>query len=150
LELVTGNNNFTLIASYSSYNYNVFWSIWIDFNQDAIYSADEQVHSGSSTAAINALAVIPQGKIGSARMRVVMRYGSAATTPCGTFSYGEVEDYSVNISQGTAPDQSPDPSPINYCNSQGNNTSYKWSKSVKVNNYTYTNANVVSGYFDHT
>ena len=34
-------------------------------------------------------------------MRVIMHYGSARTTTCGTFTNGEVEDYKVNITGGS-------------------------------------------------
>ena len=30
-------------------------------------------------------------------MRVIMRYNTTPTTPCGTINYGQVEDYTVNI-----------------------------------------------------
>jgi carboxypeptidase T len=33
---------------------------------------------------------------GTTRLRVAMRY-NAAPVPCGTFNYGEVEDYSVRL-----------------------------------------------------
>jgi hypothetical protein len=35
--------------------------------------------------------------LGSTRMRVIMRYNATPTTPCGTFDFGQVEDYTVNI-----------------------------------------------------
>ena len=38
--------------------------------------------------------------LGTTRMRVTMKYNSAATS-CETFTYGEVEDYTVNVT-GTA------------------------------------------------
>ena len=40
-------------------------------------------------------------KSGATRMRIIMHYGSSRTTTCGTFSDGEAEDYTVNITGGT-------------------------------------------------
>jgi hypothetical protein len=34
-------------------------------------------------------------------MRIQMHYGSQVTNPCSTLNYGEVEDYTVNISGGS-------------------------------------------------
>ena len=34
-------------------------------------------------------------------MRIIMHYGSARTATCGTFTDGEAEDYTVNITGGT-------------------------------------------------
>ena len=34
-------------------------------------------------------------------MRIIMHYGSARTTTCGSFTDGEAEDYTVNITGGT-------------------------------------------------
>lgn len=31
------------------------------------------------------------------KMRIALRYNSTQTTPCGTYTYGEVEDYAVMI-----------------------------------------------------
>ncbi|MGD2085360.1 MAG: GEVED domain-containing protein [Candidatus Aminicenantes bacterium] len=38
------------------------------------------------------------GSSGATRMRVIMKYSGYAAA-CGTFTYGEVEDYTVNIRQ---------------------------------------------------
>jgi hypothetical protein len=40
-------------------------------------------------------------KSGKTRMRIQMHYGSQISNPCTTFDYGEVEDYTINISGGT-------------------------------------------------
>ncbi len=86
-------------AGFSSSSYSEFWSVWIDFNQNGIFEASERVVNGSSSLATNlsATIAIPSTALtGITRMRVTMKYNSAATT-CETFNYGEVEDYSVNI-----------------------------------------------------
>ena len=31
-------------------------------------------------------------------MRIQMHYGGQVTNPCSAFNYGEVEDYTINIS----------------------------------------------------
>ncbi len=35
-------------------------------------------------------------------MRIIMHYGSARTTTCGTYTDGEAEDYTVNITGGAS------------------------------------------------
>lgn len=76
--------------------------VWIDFNQDKTFSNDERVlittpGKAPWTGTIN----IPTTALtGKTRMRVRL-HDSVLTpnaTPCGTSSYGQVEDYSINIS----------------------------------------------------
>ena len=86
-------------AGFKSSSYTEYWAVWIDFNQDGTFSDDEKVASGSSSSSstLSATVAIPSdAQIGTTRMRVSMKY-NAAPTSCETFSYGEVEDYSVNI-----------------------------------------------------
>jgi len=67
------------------------------FNHDNVFTSDEKVYSGSSNTNINASISVPAFAIkGPTRLRVNMAYGSPASE-CSTFSYGEVEDYTVNI-----------------------------------------------------
>jgi PKD repeat protein len=73
------------------------WKIWIDFNVDGDFEdAGEEVFYDSSTTTVTGSLTIPTGLDCVTRMRVSMKYNSAPT-PCETFSYGEVEDYTVNI-----------------------------------------------------
>jgi len=96
-----GSTNQILIsAGFSSTSYTEFWAVWIDYNQNGIFDATEKVVTGSSSSSTNLSAniTIPSSAlIGQTRMRVSMKY-NAAQTACETFSYGEVEDYTVNIS----------------------------------------------------
>jgi hypothetical protein len=53
--------------------------------------------SSSSSATLSATFTVPSdAQLGTTRMRVTMKYNSAATA-CETFSYGEVEDYTINV-----------------------------------------------------
>lgn len=88
------------ISAGMSSTYTEYWNVWIDFNNDGDFTdAGENVVSGSSssTATLSASFTIPStATLGSTRMRVSMKYNANATS-CETFSYGEVEDYTVNI-----------------------------------------------------
>jgi len=88
-------------AGFSGSSYTEYWSIWIDFNQNGTFDSDERVVYGSSSSSnlLSASVTIPTGAaLGTTRMRVSMKY-NAAQTACETFSYGEVEDYTVNVVQ---------------------------------------------------
>lgn len=89
----------------SGYSANQFWKIWIDWNRDGVFSdATELVVNRRSTSANNlstTFTVPSTARNGTTRMRVSMKWNSAQTS-CETFSYGEVEDYNVVVSGGTA------------------------------------------------
>ncbi len=90
-------------AGFSGSSYTEFWSVWIDFNQNGIFEAFERVVNGSSSSATNLSATIavPSSAItGVTRMRIAMKY-NAAPSACETFASGEVEDYMVNITNGS-------------------------------------------------
>lgn len=80
--------------------YAEFWRVWIDYNGDLDFDdAGELVYapaSASSTVVTGNFTVPSSITPKTTRMRVSMRYGSAPVT-CGTFQYGEVEDYTVVI-----------------------------------------------------
>jgi len=92
----------TLTPGFSSSSYSEYWKVWIDYNNDKDFTdAGEEVYSGSGTSAVSGNITIPStSTIGKTTMRVSMKY-NAAPTACETFSYGEVEDYSVTIQSGT-------------------------------------------------
>ncbi|MFO7940094.1 MAG: S8 family serine peptidase [Bacteroidales bacterium] len=86
-------------AGFSSSSYTEYWHVWIDLDQSGTFESDELLVSGSSSSAdrLQATLTIPSDAVlGATRMRVTMKYNAAAQ-PCETFSYGEVEDYTVNI-----------------------------------------------------
>ncbi|SDX83653.1 GEVED domain-containing protein [Hymenobacter psychrophilus] len=91
-------------TGFASSAYTENWRVYIDYNQDGDFSdAGETVVSGSSSSSgtLSATFTVPtSARTGSTRMRVTMS-DNAATTSCGNFSYGETEDYTVNISGGS-------------------------------------------------
>lgn len=97
----------TLVPAYSGFSFGEYFKVWVDFNQNGNYGDDPyelifdsgQAQVGSVTATFT---VPSQGvQPGDAPMRVVMKYmepTSSPPFPCGTFAYGEVEDYCAQIS----------------------------------------------------
>jgi len=95
-----GNTSVGLTPGFSSSSYSEYWKIWIDYNGDNDFAdAGEEVFSGSGTSKVTGNFTVPSGLNIVTRMRVSMKYNGAPTS-CETFTYGEVEDYTVNISGG--------------------------------------------------
>ena len=92
-------------AGFASTAYTEYWKVYIDYNQNGVFTdAGELVVSGSSSSAgtLSSTFTVPTtAKSGATRLRVVLSDASA-TTSCGTFSYGEAEDYTLNITGGAA------------------------------------------------
>ena len=107
--MVRGQGGLITIIPQSSWgadprNKNMFWRVWIDFNQDSDFNdAGEMVASravGISDGIFfdndNGFSVPTTALLGKTRMRVAMKVGGFPS-PCETFERGEVEDYMVNI-----------------------------------------------------
>jgi len=89
----------------SGTKYNDAYSIWIDYNQDGDFNdSGEQVWSKTSSKdrpVIGSFTIPTSAVYGYTRMRVSLKYYSSSNqsppNSCDSFTYGEVEDYSVNI-----------------------------------------------------
>ncbi len=77
--------------------------VWVDWNDDFTFAqnADEEyqlTNVGGSGHTFTGSISVPNGTAsGEHRMRVRMTY-STAPTPCGSASYGEIEDYTISVS----------------------------------------------------
>ena len=94
-----GSNTIQFSAGFTGTAYTEYWSVWIDYNKNGTFETTEQVATGSSSLStiLSSTFTVPTTALaGPTRMRVSMKY-NAAQTACETFSYGEVEDYTVNI-----------------------------------------------------
>ncbi len=103
-DLTAGKNySITLTPGFTGSSYAEYWTVYIDYNRDNILDGPgEIVVQGNGTAAKILSFTIPStAKTGAARLRIQMSNGSSFVDPCAVFNYGEVEDYTVNIT-GTA------------------------------------------------
>lgn len=75
-------------------------SIWIDANKDGVFSANELVTQTISpvTKPYIGNVPIPANAIGTVRMRIRVRFEDLADDPCATYTWGETEDYLLNVS----------------------------------------------------
>ena len=99
--LAGSSNNITITPTWTGTVYNEAYSVWIDYNRDGDFAdAGELVYSRSKTKStpISGSFTAPSSfSEGYTRMRVSMKY-NANPTSCETFTYGEVEDYEVELS----------------------------------------------------
>jgi trimeric autotransporter adhesin len=94
------SSTITVTPAWTGTVYSEGYSVWIDYNQDGDFTdSGEQVwtRAATRTTPVSGSFTVPStALIGQTRMRVSMKY-NAIPTSCETFTYGEVEDYTVNI-----------------------------------------------------
>ncbi|CAH9062149.1 hypothetical protein PSECIP111951_02634 [Pseudoalteromonas holothuriae] len=87
--------------------YAAYWAVYIDLNQDNVFSNDELLHYAlprtiqSHEPVLGNITIPETALAGTTRMRVLQSYqlrdGEAQLAACGDFTWGEVEDYKINI-----------------------------------------------------
>ncbi|MPS73147.1 MAG: T9SS type A sorting domain-containing protein [Chryseobacterium sp.] len=109
VQLVKGStgNTVAVTKAWTGTTYSEAVAVWIDFNRNGTYEDSEKVmtSAASTTATVSATFAVPSTAYTGDKtvgMRVIMRYNTAPTGPCASFTYGEVEDYSVKISENLA------------------------------------------------
>jgi hypothetical protein len=103
----------TSVSQASSYSLSVAltnpWEadqilVWIDYNQDGDFAdAGEQVYSSVVGGPYSSTIIIPStATLGATRMRVRLHDTGDGpnATACGSSTYGQVEDYTINVTAG--------------------------------------------------
>ncbi|MEZ4921317.1 MAG: GEVED domain-containing protein [Saprospiraceae bacterium] len=117
-----------------------YWRVWIDYNQDGDFEDANELAFES----VNAFQLPLTGSIqiplsvqsGQTRMRVSMKYVAPSNLiiqgPCDVFSHGEVEDYTIVLSDDAS----------GYCQARGEFSDEIWIERVRladINNFTVSN-----------
>ncbi|MFN5223515.1 MAG: GEVED domain-containing protein, partial [Bacteroidota bacterium] len=130
--------------------------MWIDFNQSGTYDANELVVDGPYVSGNNiatASVTVPLNAVlGTTGMRVVNIEFNSAPSPCGTFSYGETEDYLVSIAASNNCNGTPSPgNTLSSLSAVCNNTAQAFTLSLSSspttlgNTFTWQSAPTSSG-----
>ncbi len=112
INMVAGTNiNFNICYASSGFAYNSGLAIYIDFNQNGVWDAGEMVYTAPtqiSTNFIGSFSIPCNALTGPTRMRIVSIEFTDLnlSNACGTFAYGETEDYTINIVNAPAVFQS--------------------------------------------
>jgi hypothetical protein len=114
--VLTGNTYTVNVTNGSGYATDGC-DVWIDWNNDGVFSAGSETVSyltptgagtGGSVGPYAIVFTVPAGAtIGDCRMRVAISdkhtstgYAQISSVGCGTFKYGEVEDYNIHVLTG--------------------------------------------------
>ena len=93
-----GSETIKLVPGFTGASYKEHWTVYIDYDKNKIFDANEEVTHGNGTGAVIRTFTIPDTvKSGYTRMRIIMHYNGARKITCGTFTDGEVEDYRIHI-----------------------------------------------------
>jgi hypothetical protein len=100
--------------------YTGFFAAYIDWNLNGVFEASEQILSTNSATngPVSANFTVPcDAVVRKLRMRVIFREGTVAPTSCGTYSWGETEDYCINVIPATLPISAAGPDQVLTCTS---------------------------------
>jgi subtilisin family serine protease/PKD repeat protein len=99
-EVEPGSSHVISVTVGSVGNWNEYIRVFFDWNQDCDFDDPGETYNvgqitGPGTVTTNV--TVPSDAVpGPVRMRVILRY-STNPSSCGTFTYGEVEDYTVIV-----------------------------------------------------
>jgi len=94
-------NTISITPVWTSTKYNEAYAVYIDYNKDGDFTDSGELawtKTGSQTTPVTGSITIPAtATLGTTRMRVMMQYNSVPSSSCGSYTYGQVEDYTLNI-----------------------------------------------------
>ena len=106
----SSTNTITITPTWTGTVYPEGYAVFIDYNADGDFAdAGETVWSNaaSTTTPVSGSFTVPAtASLGATRMRVILMY-NAIPVACGTFTYGQVEDYTVVIVAEATPPSAP-------------------------------------------
>jgi hypothetical protein len=76
------------------------YGVWIDYNNDDIYSSNENVYNSESFVhgfTISILIPSDTTLVGKRKLRIIGASSTSSVNPCGTYNYGECEEYTIEF-----------------------------------------------------
>ena len=139
-------NTITITPSWTSNIYSEGYAVYIDYNNDGDFTDSEETvftkAASTATVATGSFTIPSTATLGPKRMRVAMKY-SGIPASCESFSYGQVEDYSINI-ESTSVDSTPPTTPtLSASGTTETSTNLSWTTST--DNVGVTGYNVYRG-----
>ena len=120
----------TITPTWTGTLYNEAYSVWIDYNKNGVFTdAGEQVwsKSASKTTPVSGTFTVPASALtGATTMRISMKYNGIPSA-CETFTYGEVEDYTVILVDSAPDTQAPTAPSLTASNANETTVDLSWS-----------------------
>ncbi len=94
----------TVNFSFSREAYDLGYHIYMDLNNDGLFNGSgESLWSGfqNGVTTTGSFTIPNNAGVGAHTIRIVSTYNTSPTDPCGTYTYGETEEYTVNVTQST-------------------------------------------------
>jgi chitodextrinase len=137
----------TVTPAWTSTAYPEGYAVFIDYNQNGVFTDSGETvwsNAASTTTPVSGSITIPvTATLGSTRMRISMKYNGVPTS-CEAFSYGQVEDYTINI-QAAAADTTAPSAPTSLTASGTTQTTTNLSWTVSTDNVAVTGYDVYQG-----
>ncbi|MEL6863905.1 MAG: GEVED domain-containing protein [Bacteroidota bacterium] len=129
-----GNYEIELTPGYNFGNFEVYFNVWIDFDQNGVFTdPGENVYTSSAATemVVGSFTLPPMGELGVTRLRIGMSE-TAAPMSCDQITYGEVEDYCVVLTEALPPCNAPELTLDNVTNTTA---SLSWTPTVNSVGY---------------
>ncbi|MBZ0205841.1 MAG: fibronectin type III domain-containing protein, partial [Flavobacteriales bacterium] len=99
---VKAGSTYTMsLTGNSDGSYTNFFTAFFDWDQDGTFETAVPIGSFTGsvcTAVVSGPVTIPlSATAGPTRMRVIKNYGTSPVDPCGTYAFGQAEDYTLNV-----------------------------------------------------
>lgn len=97
---VTPGLSYNFSGTLLSTIYNEHISIWIDINNNGVFDSSEKLFTTTTSlnTSFSGSFTIPANiSLGNHRLRLRCRFNSPCDDPCISYSYGETEDYFINV-----------------------------------------------------
>jgi hypothetical protein len=137
----------TVTPSWTGSAYPEGYAVFIDYNQNGVFTDSGETvwsNTASTTTPVSGSIAIPAtATLGATRMRVSMKYNGVPTS-CEAFSYGQVEDYTVNI-QSAVSDTTAPTAPTGLTASGTTQTTTNLSWTASTDNVAVTGYDVYQG-----